>query len=231
MSHNLPNDTYSRDLFAHLALSYLPHLVQLVDTNPHSPTYGCFDREYWHYRTLDFPCGMSQEFVLPFALLYRNPYPGNRYRGWERMREIAVSGIDFARKSSYSDGSCDDYFPYERAMGAMAFSTYACAEAYRVLGLQDEKTVDFFKKRCAYFRKHNESGRLSNHQALTALAAYTVYEITREEWIREMAWDRARLALSWQHSEGWFQEYEGADPGYQTCTLDFLAKQIGRAHV
>jgi hypothetical protein len=32
------------------------------------------------------------------------------------------------------------------------------------------------------------------------------------------------LALSWQHAEGWFQEYEGADPGYQTCTISFLAK-------
>jgi hypothetical protein len=31
-------------------------------------------------------------------------------------------------------------------------------------------------------------------------------------------------ALFWQHSEGWFQEYEGADPGYQTCTIAFLAK-------
>ena len=33
--------------------------------NPHSPTYGCFDRNYWHYRIIDFPSGMAQEFVLP----------------------------------------------------------------------------------------------------------------------------------------------------------------------
>jgi hypothetical protein len=29
--------------------------------------------------------------------------------------------------------------------------------------------------------------------------------------------------LSWQHDEGWFAEYEGADPGYQTLTITFLA--------
>ena len=35
------------------------------------------------------------------------------------------------------------------------------------------------------------------------------------------------LTLEWQNKdEGWFQEYEGADPGYHTCTIDFLAKYM-----
>lgn len=76
-----------RDLFAELAMSYVPHLAGLVDRNPYSRTYGCFDREYWHYRTRDFACGMSQEFVLPFALLYAQKCPGNRWFGLERMRD------------------------------------------------------------------------------------------------------------------------------------------------
>ena len=29
--------------------------------------------------------------------------------------------------------------------------------------------------------------------------------------------------LSWQNEEGWFQEYEGCDLGYQTLTISFLA--------
>ncbi|GKT10262.1 hypothetical protein DSTSK_35670 [Desulforhabdus sp. TSK] len=223
--HDDPRDSPSRNLFAQLALSYIPLLTHLVDRNPFSPTYGCFDREYWHYRTLDFPCGMSQEFVLPFALLYTKPYPGNKYQGWERMRDIALAGIRFAVKSSRKDGTCDDYFPYERAMGAMVFSTYACAEAYRLLEIQDEEPVDFFRRRCATLEKRNEAGKLSNHQALAALAAYTVFQITGDDRQRRLAEDRVSLALSWQHpEEGWFQEYEGADPGYQTCTIDFLAK-------
>ena len=113
-----------RDRYVELALPYIPHLVQLVDKNQYSPTYGCFDREYWHYRTLDFPCGMSQEFALPFALLYKNKFSNNPYYNLERMREIAVAGIRFAMKSSHSDGTCDDYFPFERAMGAFVFSLY-----------------------------------------------------------------------------------------------------------
>jgi hypothetical protein len=218
-------DTPSPELYVKLALSYVPHLVQLVDKNPYSPTYGCFDREYWHYRTLDFPCGMSQEMCLPFALLFAREYPGNKYFEWDRIRELAIAGINFAIKGSHADGSCDDYFPYEQAMGALVFSTYACTETYQVLGLQDDRMVDFFRKRGDHLEKHNETGRLSNHQAFAALAAYNIYLITGDEKYKRVAEDRVELTLSWQHKEeGWFQEYEGADPGYHTCTIDFLAK-------
>ena len=214
-----------RDRYVELALGYVPHLVQLVDRNPYSPTYGCFDREYWHYRTLDFPCGMSQEMCLPFALLYTHDFPGSPYKGMERMREIAIAGIRFAMKGSHADGTCDDYFPFERAMGALVFSLYACTETYRLLGLDDPAMVSFFRKRADHLAKVNETGRLSNHQAFAALAAYNVYLITHDERYRQVSEDRVALTLSWQHpEEGWFQEYEGADPGYHTCTIDFLAK-------
>ena len=218
-------DSPSRDLYVQHALASVPHLIQLLDRNPYSPTYGCLDREYWHYRTLDFPCGMSQEMGLTFALLYQNPYPGNPYHQCERMREFAIASIDFAIKGSRADGSCDDYFPYEQAMGALVFSTYTCTEAYQILGLQDERMAAFFRKRGDYLAKHNETGRLANHQALAALAAYNVFLITGDEAYRRTSDDRAALALSWQHeTEGWFQEYEGADPGYHSYSIDLLAK-------
>lgn len=106
-----------RERYVGEALPYIPKLLQLVDRNPYSPTYGCFDRSYWHYRTMDFPCGMYQEFVLPLALCFLNDYPGNKFYQKERLRELTIAGIKYANKSSHKDGTCDDYFPYERAMG------------------------------------------------------------------------------------------------------------------
>src|SRR5690606_38816730 len=70
----------------------------------------------------------------------------------------------------------------------------------------------------------NETGQLTNHQAFAALALENVHILTGEERFRRYANDRTALTLSWQHEEGWFQEYEGADPGYHTCTIDFLGK-------
>ncbi len=214
-----------RERYVGEALPYIPKLLQLVDRNPYSPTYGCFDRSYWHYRTMDFPCGMYQEFVLPLALCFLNDYPGNKFYQKERLRELTIAGIKYANKSSHKDGTCDDYFPYERAMGALVFSLYACTESYMLLGINDIEMVNFFKRRGDHLGRENETGRLSNHQALAALALYNVYLITGEDKYRRYSDDRVALTLSWQNEdEGWFQEYEGADPGYHTCTIDFLAK-------
>jgi len=168
---------------------------------------------------------MSQEMVLPIALVFANEYPGNRYFGVQRMREIAEASVRFMVKSSHKDGTCDDYFPFERAMGALVFSLYSASETYQVLQMKDEEVLDLFTRRVHHLDAENETGRLSNHQALAALAAYNIFKITGDDRARRIAEDRVELTLSWQNQdEGWFQEYEGADPGYHTCTIDFLAK-------
>jgi hypothetical protein len=213
-----------RDWYAFEALRALPRIILMVDKNPLSSTFGCFDREYWHYRTVDFPCAMSQEFCLVLALAYATPLPNNPYYQNERLKQLSIGAIEFARSASHSDGSCDDYFPFERALGALVFSTYAMSEAYQVLGLHRPDLVDFFRLRGDWLRQHNESGRLANHQALAALALYNVFLVTGDEVYRTASDAFLEITLSWQNREGWFSEYEGADPGYQSCTIAFLAK-------
>jgi len=221
---NEPASNSPRDAYAREALRSIPKLLQLIDRNQFSKTYGSFDRSYWHYRTMDFPCGMYQEFVLPLALVYANPYVENPYYRRKRMAELAEAGIDFARRSSHSDSTCDDYFPFERALGAHVFSLYAMTEAYQVLKLNRPDFVAFFTKRGDWLAAHQETGQLANHQALAALALYNVYLVAGEERFRRASDEKKEITLSWQHEEGWFQEYEGADPGYHSCSIDFLGK-------
>lgn len=213
-----------RDWYAFEALRSLPRLILMVDKNPYSRTYGCFDRSFWHYRTMDFPCGMNQEFVLPLALAYKMDLPHNRYRGNERLRELALAGIDYARKSSHKDGTTDDYFPFERAMGALVFSLYAMTESCLELDDRTDRFLDFFALRGEWLLRHNETGKLANHQAFAALALHNVYLLTRDNRFRRGAERFRDLTLSWGNPEGWFQEYEGADPGYHSCSIAFFAK-------
>ncbi len=213
-----------RDWYCFEALRALPRIILMIDKNPLSATYGCFDREFWHYRTVDFPCAMNQEFCLALAMAYAHPFPNNPYYQNQRLRELVIAAIEFAHKSSHADGSCDDYFPFERALGALVFSTYAMTEAYQLLDLARPDLVAFFRLRGDWLRNHNETGQLANHQALAALALYNVYLVTGDPVYREASDSFRDLTLSWQHAEGWFQEYEGADPGYHSCSIDFLAK-------
>jgi hypothetical protein len=213
------------EVYAREALRSFPKLLTLVDRNRLSSTYGCFDREHWHYKTADFPSGMAQTGALPLALAFTHRFPGGEaYHAQPRLAELAVAGVRFAARSGHRDGSCDDYFPYERALGATAFSLYALTETCRLLGVAEEDLLAFLTRRADWLLAHDESGRLANHQALCALALLNTALLTGQARFRAAAAQRVERVLSWQTDEGWFWEYEGADPGYQTATIDFLAK-------
>ena len=214
----------TRDRFAHEALAHIPKILTLQDRNAHSPTYGCFDRNFWHYKIIDFPSGMAAEFVWPLALAYTLPIPGNPYHQQPAIKQWAAAGIRYAARSAHPDGACDDYFPFEKAGGAAAFSLLAGLETYTLLALHDEEMLEFFAKRADWLAGHHESGRLTNHQALIALClekAGRIFEIDRWEKFKAK---RIKRVLDWQDREGWFAEYEGADPGYHTLTIGLLAQ-------
>ena len=217
-------DRVLRYLYLKTALADVPRLLGSIDRNPYRPTYGCLDRQFWHYRTSPFPSEMYQEGALPLALVYATKLPDNRWHGNERIRELAIAAIRFAARSCHRDGSCDDYYPFERALGAAVFSLQATARAYQVLDLDDAELATWFERRARWIIDHDESGRLSNHHALAALGLLRVAEITGKQVYRDAAEARVCQVLDWQSDEGWFEEYGGADPGYQTVTIDCLAK-------
>lgn len=222
----------SRAQLAHVALAQIPKLLTLQDRNPHSPAYGCFDRNFWHYRIIDFPSGMAQEFVWPLALAVTLDVPDNPYFAEPGLKAWVRAGILYAARSAHADGSCDDYFPYERASGAAAFSLLACLESYSLLGLHEavENARDnngmlgFFRRRADWLAAHEESGRLSNHQALVALCLMLAGRLLNTSRWEAVAHARLQRLLDWQSAEGWFPEYEGCDPGYHTLTISILAR-------
>ncbi|MFN4038470.1 MAG: hypothetical protein ACK4IB_03970 [Erythrobacter sp.] len=212
----------ARALLAAEALAHIPKLLMLQDRSPTSPTFGCFDRGYWHMRTSDFPCGITQTFLLPLALAYSLPIPGSPYFGQAELRRWAIAGVRFAARSAHADGSCDDYYPFERASGAAAFSLFACLEAAELFGLwEDGEIAPFLKKRARWLARHEESGRLSNHEAIIIACLARLADKFGGEWHGLMQ-ARAERLLGWQSAEGWFDEYGGMDPGYLTLTIAML---------
>ena len=214
----------NKDLFAREAIAQIPKILTLLDRNPHSPTYGCFDRSFWQYKVLDFPSGMSQEFVYPLALAYYTDIDNNPFYHQSVIIDWVEAGILYAAKSSHPDGSCDDYFPYERAGGAAAFSLLACIESYTLMGLNNPEILRFFVKRADWLAHHQESGRLTNHQALIVLCLELLSRLLQDNRWDKSKQERLEQVLSWQNPEGWFQEYEGCDPGYHTLTISCLAR-------
>jgi hypothetical protein len=218
----------SRRHYLRAALRQVPRLLASIDPHPWRATYGCMDRQFWHYRTSCFPSQMYQEGVLPLALVYTLRVPGNCWFAQPRVRELAIAALRFAARSSHRDGSCDDYYPLERALGAAVFSLVAATEAMRLLEVDDAALRAWVARRAAWVARHGESGRLANHHALAALGLLRAGLLLDDDAWLQAADERLRMLVSWQSDEGWFPEYGGADPGYQTVTIDCLAKYAQR---
>lgn len=214
----------NRARLVRLGLDCIGQILTLQDRLAHSPTYGSFDRDYWHLRVKDFPSGMAQEFVLPLALVYAHPFEGNSFHGNETIREWIRAGIEYAGKSAHRDGSCDDYYPFERAAGATAFSQYAMLEALALTQLDPTPFMEALMLRGTWLAQKHESGRLSNHEALIANGLLKLAKLSGETRFRTAAEERVARLLSWQSDEGWFFEYQGCDPGYLTLTLGNMAE-------
>ena len=73
---------------------------------------------------------------MPLALAWSIDRRDNPYFHSPTLRAWVEAGTRYAARSSHADGSCDDYYPFERATGAAAFSLYAFLEAMIIVGLK-----------------------------------------------------------------------------------------------
>lgn len=200
------------------------HLLTLADRTPYAATYGCLDRAYWQYKVKDFASGMSQEGIYPLALaLEQNLFAGLSEAGRRALEGLIAAAAAFSLQQQHGNGSVDDYFPYEQAAGATAFSLYALLETHALgrLALADGARRRLLR-RAHWLAEHQESGQLSNHEALISLSLARAAVLLAEPELQRAAERRYRRLLSWRSAEGWFSEYGGFDVGYETLTFACL---------
>lgn len=202
------------------------------DANPYSATSGCFDRRYWAWKLVDFPEATFQRLVLPLAMLYRDPR--SRFHGQPEVLTAIRSGLEYASAIQHRNGSFDQAFPFEQGYGATAFLLYPLLEAAHLVDehLAPDERIRIHRTArqaaeflCANRERH---GVISNHLAGAALALVTASDTFAERRFDDAATELVEFVLGRQSSEGWFPEYEGADPGYQTLCVDYLSAYAER---
>lgn len=196
------------------------------DASPHSVTSGCFDRRYWAWKLVDFPEATFQRLVLPLAQLFRDPQ--SRFHGRPEVLAAVRSGLGYAGRVQHRNGSFDQAFPYEQSYGATAFLVYPLIEAARLiddhLTAEERAATDRTARRGADFLCSHEErhGEISNHLAGAALSLVAAADRFGDARYDAAATRIVDGLLARQSPEGWFPEYGGADPGYQTLSLDYL---------
>lgn len=205
-------------LYRDLALRQAPRILGLGDRDPASPTYGCFDRAYWHYRLVDLANAQQQQAALYLVLLAAAP---GRFQGAERLREWALAATSCWASLQHRDGSFDEAYPNERGYCVTALSTAAVAAALLRLGAPGPRQA---LVRAGRWLAAHGNPAVSNQAAGGALALLELGELLADAALADAG--RAQLGelLGRQDPEGFFPEYGGADVGYQSITLALLAR-------
>jgi len=222
------------NIYKDQVLSSIPRLLSLMDRNRFSPTYGCLDRGYWHYKAItDYPAAVYQQGILALALLYKNNFEGNDYFGNKQLFEWISGGISFWAGIQKKDGSFDEWYPNEHSYVATAFTSYAISETVLLLkeelpkGLK-EKAIGALIKSGAWLARHKDEVVL-NHTAGAVAALYNIFKLTDDKRYSEALNQAIKTMIKNQSNEGWFYEYYGADPGYLGLSVDFMAKYYKRS--
>ena len=212
-----------------LALAQVPRLLSHGDREPASRTWGCFDRTFWAWKFTDFAGSRYQEAAFALAYLYRSPEAGALHAN-PRILESCRAAMAYWRRLAHRDGSFDEAYPFERSLAATAFTAFYVGEAYRLIGGDlpgDDRqgTLDTLARAGDWLCRNDERhGVLSNHLAAAAAALTVVGTLTGEQRYAGRAEHFLARILDRQSSEGWYEEYGGADPGYQTHATFYLAR-------
>lgn len=207
----------------------LPRLLALFDNDPASASYGIGDRFHWAWGLIDFGNGTFQGAANGLARLLVHDLLPDGYKADSILNRIDAMFIG-ADKLRRKDGSLEEAFPYEGSFCVTALVAYDLLTAMELLDdrldmSRREKYLAIVRPMIDFLLETDETHAfISNHLATAVAALYK--------------WDslggygggaRARAAkilnsiLAAQSEEGWYREYEGADPGYQTLCTYYLA--------
>ncbi|NMC46526.1 MAG: hypothetical protein GYA52_06790 [Chloroflexi bacterium] len=192
-----------------------------------SATCGCFDRRFWAWKLIDYPEATFQRLILPLcwhAQIESEPLLRKKYD------QAVYYGLKYAMEIQHKDGSFDQAYPHEHSFGATAFLLHPLQVAFEYLvPTLDQVDVTNFEKglyRAAGFLADHEERHafISNHLAGCALALLETGNYFNEPGFISRAEDLLSQIVEKQSPEGWYLEYEGADAGYQTLCMDYLAQ-------
>lgn len=212
----------------------VPRALSMQNRNPLSQSYGCFDRNFWHFKTLvDFPSATYQQAVLGLAALWSYER-GGKYGGSGDLGEAVRAGALYWCQIQNRDGSFNEYFENDRSFCPTAFTTFSVASVLESCGdLFSEGESDRIMGclvRAARWLTRHENPSVMNQMIASLLGLRLVADLSGDAHLREASFVRRDGILAAQTPEGWFAEYNGADVGYSYLALDLLAQYLSRWH-
>lgn len=191
---------------------------------PASPSYGSFDRPYWGWKYKDF-----SDATLQYGVRLAVEYAVARQLT-DNLSPLLKGYADFCVSIQLADGSFNQCYPNERTPGVIYDILSTLVYVRRSPFLEDsdardqldqviERAVDFA------LRTEEKHGEVANHLAEYAYELLNYVEYSGNDKARIKAEQYIdRFLGAFEPDEGWFLEYNGPDPGYQSRCLRYLVK-------
>lgn len=196
----------------------LPRILTQCCRDAGCPAYGCFDRNWWHYRIRDFASTILQQGGYT-VLRASEALPGTLPP--EFARSIAAGSARFWNRRATRHGAFEEYYPWEQGYPPVAFSTLAIAKLVAE-GVADRETVRPGMKIAARQLLTRFEAKATNQQ-VAGLAALAWVRRSYPDFVSAEGFAAQKAkTLARQSEEGWFWEYDGPDAGYLSVTMDCL---------
>jgi hypothetical protein len=199
-------------------------LLSLYNIDNFSNTYGYADREFWGWKIKDFSNATLQGGVHSLSIALKlNVFEGYQK---EHILEVINSAILAVEKISAKNGSVVEAYPGENSFCVTALVAFDVLSAIKYLDNdltvnQKDKYFDIIRPLVGFITKHGEEHAIISNHLATGVAAIALWNYlandtnSRDKELLQIIYDN-------QSDEGWYLEYEGADPGYQTLCTYYL---------
>ncbi|OGT09886.1 MAG: hypothetical protein A2X77_04775 [Gammaproteobacteria bacterium GWE2_42_36] len=209
-------------MYVQTVKSNLSKLLNLYNLDTFSRAYGYGDREYWAWKTKDFVNGTMQGGVHALAISVKLKIIDNE----KFILNVIDSAIRAIEKIRHKNGSMIEAYPNEHSFCVTALVAFDVLSAVKHLGEKldryTRKTyLSIVKPLIHFISIYNETHALISNHLATGAAAITLWNNLMQD---NNPRDQQLLEVIYQHQsdEGWYREYEGADPGYQTLCVYYL---------
>ena len=207
----------------------LPRVLSMISNDSLDETIGVADRRYWAWKTVDFPNASLQSLASGIAyLVYRKDL--DLVFNSQNFVQISCNLISAISTMTDKKGALSEAFPGEKSFCVTGQVLADCLEAISLLRkyLSYEEVQNLMKilePLAKFVLSSNEThGIISNHQATNALAMLRWWSATGSDKAMNKAEEMLSFIQLHSNSEGWYMEYTGADPGYQTWTISSLSQ-------
>jgi len=201
----------------------LPRIITQLSRDPDSPTFGSWDRNFWHYKIRDFSSIILQQGMMIVDALEDYKGDNNPLYKHPLASQWVDASLDFWAGQQLKNGSFNEYYPYEAGYPPTAFSLFAAGVIFknRAYRAQGEKVTRAVQKAIDWLLKHPEKEAL-NQEAAGLAGIVLCSKLPGIKVDSKSLENRLQWFYKSQSAEGWYPEYDGPDTAYLSVTIDCL---------